>query len=403
MISQQPGSYPHLTVFKGGTAFNSLLKEYHKQFPCTSYVVPISDDGGSSREICRVFGGPSIGDLRSTLTRISDDTTPESFAVKRLLEHRLSAEDLRQAAQEWQEFLEDRHALYDNISSSYKELIRCFLCKFDSERLQRNACKFDLRNGSIGNFFFTGARIVLGSLETAIFVYKSVARIPELTQVVPLIDNSDRLTIAARLANEEIIIGQNEISHPSQNGIVKKAEWSSLPSPIRQVFYVNKYFQPIFPKPVAAVTEKIRKSDGIIYGIGSFWTSIAPSLIVDGVGEEIAKSSCPKIGMLNSCPDRETEGITARKYIMHLTDTLNRYGKLNNRPQDYMTHLLVLENSTIPIEYDQIDDLGIRTLQVSRDPNRFLMSAVGKCPVYSAEHFVQSIDSLINSEIVTKR
>ena len=56
-------------VFSGGTAANSLVDvfdEVLERNECTlSYVIPISDNGGSSSELIRVFGGPGIGDVRS--------------------------------------------------------------------------------------------------------------------------------------------------------------------------------------------------------------------------------------------------------------------------------------------------------------------------------------------------
>ena len=51
-----------IVVFSGGSAANSLVDVFKsitqdKQRPL-SYVVPISDNGGSSSELIRVFGGP---------------------------------------------------------------------------------------------------------------------------------------------------------------------------------------------------------------------------------------------------------------------------------------------------------------------------------------------------------
>lgn len=56
-------------VFSGGSAANSLVDVFNdvaekKDCPL-SYVIPISDNGGSSSEIIRVIGGPGIGDIRS--------------------------------------------------------------------------------------------------------------------------------------------------------------------------------------------------------------------------------------------------------------------------------------------------------------------------------------------------
>ena len=58
-----------LVVFTGGSAANSLVSMFDEVIrtnACSiSYVLPISDNGGSSSEIIRVFGGPGIGDVRS--------------------------------------------------------------------------------------------------------------------------------------------------------------------------------------------------------------------------------------------------------------------------------------------------------------------------------------------------
>lgn len=379
----------HLVVFKGGTGLNSLLESFRDPFPKTSYIVPVSDDGGSSREICRVFGGPSIGDLRSTLTRLSDDSTDESQSVKKLLEYRLSAHCNKQATDEWYQLLEDRHELYSAISSPYRGLLRCFLCKFEAERLQRIQLGFDLRNGSIGNFFFTGARLVLGSLETAVFVYSSLARIAQETRVLPIIDTMDRLTIAVRLQNGEMIVGQDAISHPSQGCFVNKESWCELQAPIASLSYRNKYGDPFHPKPNASVLDDLRKCDGIIYGIGSLWTSIIPSLVLQGVSETIAHNTGPKIMLLNGYNDRETHAMTAYDHVEKLIASLNRYGKLSGKPSDYITHLIALKEGTIPLEEEKIAKMGIKVLKVPRKEPLTL-------PHYAEEPLMQTIITLLH-------
>lgn len=58
-----------IVVFSGGSAANSLVDVFNKVVEsrkCSlSYIIPISDNGGSSSELIRVFGGPGIGDVRS--------------------------------------------------------------------------------------------------------------------------------------------------------------------------------------------------------------------------------------------------------------------------------------------------------------------------------------------------
>lgn len=58
-----------IVVLSGGTAANSLVDVFNELIErnnCSlSYIIPISDNGGSSSELIRVFGGPGIGDIRS--------------------------------------------------------------------------------------------------------------------------------------------------------------------------------------------------------------------------------------------------------------------------------------------------------------------------------------------------
>jgi hypothetical protein len=53
-----------IVVFSGGSAANTLVDVFEsvrEVNQCTlSYVIPISDNGGSSSEIIRVFGGPGL-------------------------------------------------------------------------------------------------------------------------------------------------------------------------------------------------------------------------------------------------------------------------------------------------------------------------------------------------------
>jgi 2-phospho-L-lactate transferase/gluconeogenesis factor (CofD/UPF0052 family) len=58
-----------IAVISGGSAANNLVDVFSalresKECPL-SYIIPISDNGGSSSELIRIFGGPGIGDVRS--------------------------------------------------------------------------------------------------------------------------------------------------------------------------------------------------------------------------------------------------------------------------------------------------------------------------------------------------
>lgn len=68
-MTNSPTPNRGIVVFSGGSAANSLVDVFStvresKQCPL-SYIIPISDNGGSSSELIRIFGGPGIGDVRS--------------------------------------------------------------------------------------------------------------------------------------------------------------------------------------------------------------------------------------------------------------------------------------------------------------------------------------------------
>jgi 2-phospho-L-lactate transferase/gluconeogenesis factor (CofD/UPF0052 family) len=397
MLANQPLPWQKpVTVFKGGTAFNSILREFQAYFPYTTYIVPITDDGGSSREISRVFGGPSIGDLRSTLTRLADENSVATCAVKRLLEHRLPCEDLEQALTEWHAFLEGNHPLYVDISSQYQELIRSFLYKFEAERLSQLSLHFDLRNGSIGNLFFSGIRIAMESLATAIFIYASVARIPATAQVLPILNSNDRLGIGVKLQNGDVILGQHMISHPTDHGHVDKNTLIPLPSPITELFYMDSMHHYIQPKPYDEVIHQIKNSSGIIYGMGSLWTSIIPSLVVEGIGESIAALKCAKVALLNCCYDRETLNMTGVDIIHALCTSLNRYGTLFHLPSTYITHLFVVQGATIVVDENQMRQLGIQVYYIPSDPFKHLFIENKIYPIYVIQELIQSIAQVLD-------
>lgn len=51
-------STPSFIVLSGGTGGNAICSAFGLN---ATYVLPVSDDGGSSSEIIRVLGGPSVG------------------------------------------------------------------------------------------------------------------------------------------------------------------------------------------------------------------------------------------------------------------------------------------------------------------------------------------------------
>ncbi|CAI5509269.1 unnamed protein product [Closterium sp. Naga37s-1] len=327
---------PSLLVFSGGTAFNAVAEELHEWTTAVAHVLPVSDDGGSTAEIVRVIGGPAIGDIRSRCLRLSDGSSHEARAVRRLLGHRLPLHPA-QAKAEWVSIVEGEHELWGGVSDPYKEIIRAFLLHFHYQILRNAGHRFCFQHGSVGNFFFSGARSFFRSLDAAIFLFSRVSNIPQRSLVLPCVCTNDRFTLGAELYDGSIIRGQNCISHPAvvdsprhlPLSVDKSSDTSPpLPAPIRRVFYMSSegtnLLHEVFPRVNPRVLEQIASVDAIIYGVGSLFTSICPSLILRGVGEAIAARACPKVLVLNGSVDRETAGMAASDFVLAICNCLNR-------------------------------------------------------------------------------
>ncbi|KAI0892105.1 UPF0052-domain-containing protein [Annulohypoxylon nitens] len=405
-----------IVVFGGGTATNSLVDVFEnirKSRNCSlSYVIPISDNGGSSSELIRVFGGPGIGDIRSRLVRLipGSDTDAERASIKGLFNHRLSSDPL-QARLQWLDIVEGRDELWTDISSEKRELIRSVFNHVNLEIVKRArpSSVFSFAKASIGNLFLTGARVFTGSLESAVYLLSTICCISPTVSALPAINTNFTHHISAGLANGTQITGQNSISHPSAptslppdddllgNGDVStsslqqrlreleehdriedatlpgslptlrkqyidfsKADEEDLPARIERIWYINPYGHEIWPLANPKVLEAIGRAGAVIYSIGSLYTSIVPSLVLRGVGEALANSGVRyKVLILNSTVDRETgpasSPLTATDFVKAIAraaaESQGDFAVDERRKGEarrYVTHLIYLEGEGAP-------------------------------------------------------
>jgi 2-phospho-L-lactate transferase/gluconeogenesis factor (CofD/UPF0052 family) len=384
-----------------GTAANSLVDVFNAvardRNVHLTYVIPISDNGGSSSELIRFVGGPSklrsasshpnpaltddcyvgVGDIRSRLVRLIPDPNgdEERTALKALFEYRLTKDPIKARA-EWLDIVEARHLLWTFISSQKRELIRSMLNTLNLEIVKRArpSSVFNFAEASLGNMFLTGARLFTGSLESAIYLLRIISAIPEPVSVLPAINSNFTHHISARLADGSQITGQVAISHPSipatasfsspAGSIIPNPDESDriedaslpgslpilrrqhiafskddhavpdLPARIERIWYINPYGHKISPVVNPDVVAALNKSSTVIYSIGSLFTSLIPSLILRGVGNAIAERHVRhKILILNAKNDRETGPSTQPMTAKEYINAIVRAMVENGAPQ----------------------------------------------------------------------
>ncbi|KAI9498868.1 hypothetical protein BDB00DRAFT_797022 [Zychaea mexicana] len=387
-----------LVIVSGGSACNDIAPAFQNLTQDVRYILGISDNGGSTSELLRVLGGPSIGDLRARLTRlINENASPEKKAIKDLLSYRLPSEgDAYTIRHEWSLIVQGRHKLWNPISTDKKEAIRGFLVMFNFEILKRAYKNFNFRNGSIGNFFLTGARLFYGSLEAAIFIFAAITGIAEETSVVPVIITSHTASIAAELQDGTTLRGQCEISHPGSttsnipsssssstshqhpidvtslpvslqeqqgedeeeedktnaNLVFNKTTDQKLSAAVRRIYYMNEFGQEVFPWPNPKFIKHLTRAKTLIYSIGSLYTSIVPCLILRGIGQAVANSPSlkHKILILNGSNDRETEGYSALDFVQTITEALNQSQWVDTQQQGFFDAKAQYEGYPLPID-----------------------------------------------------
>lgn len=392
-----------VSVISGGTATNSMVQMLEQLSSSISYIMPISDNGGSTSEIIRVVGGPAIGDIRSRCTRIIPTDPPISNNLRDLLCHRLP-EDEVDAQAEWSQIVNGTHPRWIDIPSHYREMVRPFFIKVGAEFLKRSrpGREFVYSSASIGNLFLTGARLFTGSLESAVEMMLRITHVSHDTEVLPALNTNFMHHIAALLQNDTVIYGQSQISHPEEPSIdslsveadpemvpttaplgygkprsgsidgedahmpfthpdltnsqlnFSKNYQVPLESPIRRVFYINPFGLEIHPKASTRVQRALAESNCVIYSIGSLYTSLIPVLLLRGVADSIeteleSGQTKTKVMLLNGSPDRETSGMSP---IDHVEAVIKAclYSKLQREctPQEifgcnwtrFLTHVL---------------------------------------------------------------
>lgn len=98
----------------------------------------------------------------------------------------------------------------------------------------------------------------------------------------------------------------------------------------------------VIPTAGAPSLECIKGSDAIIYGAGTPYSSLLPSLELNGMAEAIGSVKCPKILVINLIKETSNTMVATDlidKVIDHLRISIAE--KNNFDPRDYITHIVV--------------------------------------------------------------
>ncbi len=368
---------PEILFFSGGSALNDVSRVLKNYTHNSTHLITPFDSGGSSAKLRRAFDMPAIGDFRSRMIALADESVTGHPEVYQLFTYRLAKTE-QQAVLEKQlnQMIEGKDPLVAAVPSPMRRLIRNHLGYF------RDAMPddFDLSGASIGNLILTGGYLNNHRhLDPIIFLFSKLVGV--LGTVRPIVH--DNLHLAAELNDGSWIIGQHRLTGK---------ESAPLQSPVKRIT-LGKNPDELVPA-TAAVRNRVRKLIGeaelICYPPGSYYSSLIANLLPEGVTTAIANNECPKVYLPNLGRDPEQFGMQLEDSVTTLLDYLH-FGVPNNCENESLLNFVLLDSkhggypSSLPTA--KIEKLGIRVIDTRLVTKR-------SAPLYDPELLVHALLSL---------
>ncbi|MDH3402925.1 MAG: 2-phospho-L-lactate transferase CofD family protein [Acidobacteriota bacterium] len=312
---------PRVALFTGGSASNLLARSLEAAGIAATHVVSVFDNGGSTGALRRVADLPAMGDVRKRLCALASSSAPEARRVLRLFESRLSRR--RSERQLWQELdalVAGGHRDTKALHPDHRDAV---LAALESARHALPA-GFGLADTALGNLLLLGSSLRTGSFVQAIDWARAVLGVGP--RVLPVTLRSVHL--GAELDDGRWLLGQAALTTEGLGHgrrisklALLEAEDSSRPA--------------VDVGACPPVLEAIADADAVVFGFGSFYSSVLPHLLVSGVAAAVARRPVPRVLLCNPTADRETEGMTLADVIRTVADHAGRAGEEGLR---FLTH-----------------------------------------------------------------
>lgn len=350
---RHPKESPPMAVLSGGSGARALAEELKRLTHSSSHILPVFDDGGSSRELRIRLGMPPPGDLRNRLMALSDMSMSGNPEVSRLFRTRLPKEGEVGALEALLEsFLGEDHPQMARIEARYRRIIQTHLLRF----YHHKPPDFDLRGGNIGNFVIAGAYLSVGDLESVIFEFSQLAA--ARGEVFPVCTGAG-YHLKATFADGSEMVGQSRITserHPAirRLSIVEaqgEGGWREVTPPLN---------------PLAA--RAIHRASVIGFAMGSFYTSLVPLLLVRGMGEVLRETRRPKVLVANLVTDAETQEMSVGDMLEELCRYLRASDSRPGDMRDYVNYALLNDHGMdatggrIPYDLDRLRAIGVEPI-----------------------------------------
>lgn len=306
-----PNLGPRLLFFSGGSALNDISRALKHYTHNSMHLITPFDSGGSSQVLREEFDMPAVGDLRSRLMALADETVLGQPDIFRLFTYRFDAASSAETLQtEFAELLSGRHALMQAVSQPMRSLILTQLKHFEAHR----SADFCFAGASVGNLILAGGYLANDrALEPVLFLMSKMVAVKGTVRSI--IDRN--LDLGAELADGTVIYGQRNLTGK---------EVAPISAPISELFLVEngqRVMREVVKLPKRN-RKLIKEADLICYSPGSLYTSVLANLLPQGTGRAIARRQVPKVYMPSLGTDPECPGMTLADQVDALLQVLRQ-------------------------------------------------------------------------------
>ena len=258
---QHRSTGPKIVAIGGGTGMPQLLRGLRQYTDNITAIVTVADDGGSSGRLRQSLGMLPPGDFRNNIAALSD------------------TEDLMK---------------------------RLFQYRFPDSNPGSPEIPNELAGHSFGNLFIGTMAAVTGSFEAGIAESSKVLRVRG--RVLP--STLDDVVLCAEVRRKREDGGEDWVTVEGESRLPK------VGGSVERVY--------LKPEQVRAYPEAIKsilQADLIVAGPGSFFTSVMPNLLVDGVRAAICAAAAPRIYICNVVTQPgETDDYTVSDHMRKLRE-----------------------------------------------------------------------------------
>jgi len=160
---------------------------------------------------------------------------------------------------------------------------QCMVALSESSELMRSLMNYRFDTGSLqghsfGNLLLSSLEKVTGSFEKAVEEAGKIINIRG--KVIPV--NTNKVSLKMLLKSGKLLDGQNKIASSKmvRNG------------------FTNLYLEPT-PRTNPRAIDEIMNADMVVFGPGSFYYSLIPNLLVNGITKALKKTKAKKVFVVN--------------------------------------------------------------------------------------------------------